>query len=533
MRLVPFLTLLLAMTAVEASAQRHALPTRNETAHTVLRRWAGRPLPTWNARHAKVSAPRIALAKLWFRRDVEAVNTYLKRAEPWSNVGSTWLGHHGDYDFTLVTLVTMLHALRDHPDRLAPATRAHMLDRLFPVTGGTPSVQVPNSLGFVRDTENHILMTESSRYLTNQWLHAHGRDEPAYDNAKNGLGAWMVDYLQQLRAEGFHEFNSIPYEGYTLHALSNLAAFAEPAAVRDAARRLLDDVAWRYALGSLNGRRCVPFRRQLRRAGERSLSADALGAFMTVWLDDPWRRVAPGKGAPNAHAMVVAAAAPHDVPGAAARWAKRKRRDYYVRIGHGDFSSPEIFSGGPGYLISAGGSFRGVLARVVPRPTVLLLNDGAQTINECFHLPGRSNVARWNNTGVHNRLAVGPAPVRVPENASPVAQHDKWRVFEPAAERAPRIAVYNEARFGLLLVLQRNGAPEAQLDALRQANPDRAALRRRFHWPGGRSVTYEVSAPRDRWVIRKVNGAAVSRTFDRWPRWGKQRETVTEALKSE
>jgi hypothetical protein len=36
-----------------------------------------------------------------------------------------------------------------------------------------PLVMVPRTLGLARDTENHLLMTEGSRYLKNRWLALH------------------------------------------------------------------------------------------------------------------------------------------------------------------------------------------------------------------------------------------------------------------------------------------------------------------------------------------------------------------------
>ena len=41
---------------------------------------------------------------------------------------------------------------------------------------------------FLEDSENHILMTEGSRYLKNQWLKKHGNDDPKFDNEINGVG---------------------------------------------------------------------------------------------------------------------------------------------------------------------------------------------------------------------------------------------------------------------------------------------------------------------------------------------------------
>ena len=38
-----------------------------------------------------------------------------------------------------------------------------------------------------------------------------------------------------------------------------------------------------------------------------------------------------------------------------------------------------------------------------------------------------------------------------------------------------------------------------------------------FQWPGGIRITYDVKAPKDKWVIISAGGQAVDRIHDRWP----------------
>ena len=118
--------------------------------------------------------------------------------------------------------------------------------------------KAPRTLGIVNETENHILMTEGSRYLKNRWLQTHGNAAPRYDNAANGMEGKLPAVLAEMKATGLFEFNSQPYIGYTITALLNFEAFgAEP--LRVAAREVLDTLNWSYALGSYRLRHFPPF----------------------------------------------------------------------------------------------------------------------------------------------------------------------------------------------------------------------------------------------------------------------------------
>lgn len=496
-------------------------------ARAVIAHWAGRTLPAWRGQGAKIAGPRIVLARLAAGRGVAGANRYLLGAWPWSGVGSSWdlrelfgrawnyddrlrAGHRGDYDFSLVTLTTVLYLFGDREERLYPETRAHLVEALLTVEGGRPRTRVPYSLGLVRETENHVLMTESSRYLKNQWRRRQGGTDARFDNRRNGLEAWLIAWLDHLLREGFHEFSSIPYEGYTVQALLNLEAFAAAPAVATRARRLLDRLAGHYALGSLDFRRAVPFRRQLRHLGLSALRRDPLGAFMSVWAG-----AAP---ATFCHQALIAAILPYRPPATTLALARKKKASYFARLGHGRQGSPAIFSGGPGYLLSAGGAGRGLAARVVPRPTVLLLSDGAVSIDDCFHLPGRGHPLRWNNTGVYRRLAVGNAGVRVPAGRLPVAVSGRWSLYESGSDGLG-VAVYGREDFGLLKIvaLPAGACPRETLAPLMAANPCEERLGTLFQRPGGGSVGYEPGARPGTWVISSVDGRTVGRAYDRWP----------------
>jgi hypothetical protein len=185
-------------------------------------------------------------------------------------------------------------------------------------------------------------------------------------------------------------------------------------------------------------------------------------------------------------------------------------------VGPGLRSSPELYSGGPGYLLSAGGVHRGKRSLIVARPITLLLDDGARDLTAVLHLAGPgADFTAWNNTGVHRDFAVAAGPVHMPAGWAPKARDAGWAVYHPVAT-APQIAVYSTPALGLV-VLVHEGTPAQILAALTAANPDPDALARRFRWPNGPELAYDVHAPKHRWVMTSVDGARLDRAFDRWP----------------
>lgn len=478
--------------------------------------YAASELDDWR-RTGKGSAPRLMLAKLWTGRDIEAVNAYLCAVTPWSVTGSTWELNQGDYDFTLTILTSMLYFFGDTPDKLYPETVDHMLRVLLVEEGGRRKLKVPRTLGIMFDTENHVLMTESSRYLKNQWLRAHGSDDPAHDNARNGLGDWLEAHLNHLRVEGFHEFNSVPYLQYAVHPIFNLEAFAESPAIAALARSILDNLLWRYALGSLGLRQCAPFRRQPVYIGDLRLNLNRLLPAVEVWTgvnaEEIDQRGLYGFG-------VIAAMLPYRPPVAITPWLREKPTPYLARIGNGRNAVPEIHSGGPGYLLSAGGVCPDPVSQVIPRPTALLLDDDALDLTKVFCIPGAGPWHAWNNTGVHHRFACGNQPVRAPEGLTPAAQSGNWSVFLPPSPTPIAVAVHNQDDFGLMAIFpEMEASAEELLKELIAVNPDTGRLREHFQWPGEakNTIEYDPWAPSGEWVITHVNGQATDRRFTHWP----------------
>ena len=83
---------------------------------------------------------------------------------------------------------------------------------------------VPHADIRVRETENHRLMIESSRYLTNADIIARLEAEN-YDHVddvredQRELRDWLMSRLQDIAAHDFHQYNPRPYTRYTLNAI--------------------------------------------------------------------------------------------------------------------------------------------------------------------------------------------------------------------------------------------------------------------------------------------------------------------------
>jgi len=488
--------------------QRSALTDR------ILEHWANKQLGDWKA-EGKVSAPRALMGRFLLNRDLEAGNEYLQSVTPWGRAGSTWARHpEGDYDFTMTGLVPILFLFGDQPEVLHPETRDHLLNVLLPLEGGDPLVKVPRTLGFVRDTENHLLMTEGSRYLKNRWLELHGSVLPTHNNVTNGLEAWLLNLIEELHTAGLYEFNSIPYEGYTLIALLNLEAFGSET-LRSAARGLIDELNWKYAIGSLNYRRFPPFRRQYAHAADAALDGDRHVALIKTWMSQLPDAPADSALTGSHHIALWACWAPYRLPDETVRWILEKTNDYVVRMGHGPGGSPEIYSGGAGHLLTAGGVNRGKRSLLVARPITLLLKDGATDLSQVLHLAGPGDDFRkWNNTGVWKNFAVAAGPVHIPDAWAADAEGTQWKVYQRGDLC---IAVYSCAELGIVHVVKAN-EPTMVLERVENANGNANILRNSFRYSNGFLIEFDLSAPKNRWIITKLNGEPVDRQFDRWPR---------------
>lgn len=116
----------------------------------------------------------------------------------------------------------------------------------------------------IPETENHLLQIESSRYLKNQLIIRELGDYPGVEDFRDDqedIKEWLLEHLQTYIKDDFSEYNARPYQRYSVNSILNLADFAEDTDVKTGARLVLEYLTAKVAVGSLQARRFVPFRR--------------------------------------------------------------------------------------------------------------------------------------------------------------------------------------------------------------------------------------------------------------------------------
>lgn len=477
--------------------------------------YADRQLPDKEkAKHSDIA--RIIIAKLMQKREVEQINTLLMQLVPWSEHGTQWALHkHGDYDFTEISWCSLLYLFGQQADVLYPATRSHLVNVLIANSGAKHALRTPGSAGLFRETENHILMGEISRYLKNQWLHEHGDTAVAFDNHKNGMENWMLNHLDEKFRGGFYEFNSDPYSGYTIAAINTLFSFTHSDTVRNGANKLLNELMYEYSLGSINQTRHPPFRRQIHRSSRTAFDTDPVSSIVRELV--ALKTGKPLYVAEKQHAL-IALLLHYRLNNSLVSCLTQKNQNYFALLGHGRKGSPEIYTGGPGFVLSAGGVQRGKVSQLAPRPTMLLLNDHVMQRDSCFYICSRGKMKQWNNTGVYQNFACTNDSLHIPPQYSPVYEKDNWKIFE-FKDMGLDIITYHQNGVALLLVMEGTKTTNAGLllDAVIINNKDND-LKKQFTAPGPGMVKYDLNSNKNMWVIKAIDGKSLDRKFDQWPR---------------
>ncbi|MCC6287940.1 MAG: hypothetical protein IT249_08645 [Chitinophagaceae bacterium] len=221
-----------------------------------------------------------------------------------------WCGTNGDYDLSQMHLLPIAYR---YYDKLSPVAREYLIQNLLAqgkihrqgednivTSGGAPIDWSRHGQIFgyrIGETENHILMMHTVRYLTNQLLYQradHAKDHDSrdhdknHDNRRNGFNGaptcmnLLLYLLRNILTDDFSEYNAKSYQQETRHALLNLCSYAYDHEVRLAAQMALDYVSAHIAVSSNDLRRMVPFRR--RNEGKNVKRTWADPDFMNVGL---------------------------------------------------------------------------------------------------------------------------------------------------------------------------------------------------------------------------------------------------------
>lgn len=216
--------------------------------------------------------------------------------------GTFSLKGEGNYDMSEMHLLPMVYR---HYDDLSPAARELLITQLLAngrvhrprrddtfTRDGNPNDW--SRAGFVSpgghhidigETENHILMIVTARYLTNQLLYQRDR-AIKHDNRRNDDGdspscfSLLLSLLRNMLRGDFSEYNAKSYQSETRWALLNLCTYAYDHEVRLGAKMVLDYISAHIAVSTNDLRRLVPFRRKF---NDVNAAHDSNG-FMTVGL---------------------------------------------------------------------------------------------------------------------------------------------------------------------------------------------------------------------------------------------------------
>lgn len=478
----------------------------------ILDGWTSKKPKDWKPdEKVNLKNSRIVISCLLEGKRIEEMNEYLMRQKAVGHPGSPWLLYpNGDYDFTAMAFTALLYLFGEKPGLLYPKTREHLLNHILTIEGD----KFRRNVGymFLEDSENHILMTEGSRYLKNQWLRNHGNTAPQYDNKTNGVEEKLKFFLEEIDTYGFYEFNSAPYLGYTYCALLNLYEFAS-GEIRSLAGKLLDRLNWQYALSSYQFKHFPPNRRRFGKDFKKNIDSDYHTVMLKVWasLYDDSLSVDLSRGQHHALWATFASYKPADK---VIEWILDKPEPYFVKMGHGYNSCPEILSGDKGYLLSAGGANQGRRSLIVAKPIMLFLDDDASEMGETFHMFGPGdNFVDWNNTGVYQDFACTKGKVHIPEGRDALRSSGNWQIF--SVTKGVFLATYSKEELGLMVIVRSNSVENVLEDILNN-NKNEKKLSSRFHHPNGDIIEYDLDSPKNQWVIKSVNGVNMDRDFSQW-----------------
>ena len=207
----------------------------------------------------------VLLAKC-FRGMWNDVNAYLEVERSPGKCGTSYelilfgkkiIDKPGDYDFGLVILTLIAS---ECSSSLTPKSRENLM-KLLNRRGNEFLPESWGVLTVVPESENHVISTNISLYITNEILH---RDtgESIYNNITNGVHTWMVKILNSLYERGMYEYNSKPYTIFAVKSLLVLFTCAKNEEVKNLTKRVLDRLYFKYALQSSHGKCVVPYRRR-------------------------------------------------------------------------------------------------------------------------------------------------------------------------------------------------------------------------------------------------------------------------------
>lgn len=377
----------------------------------------------------------------------------------------------GDFDMALLGCVSLLHLFQEDPVLLTDRTLLHLVTKVVRLWGQSSKAHFDVFFVSVPETENHLFMIESSRFLTNQLIVENVRKLPALaalrdslvgkgvnlDNRRGNLKRHLLKVMHQAMCKGFFEFNAQIYQRFTIHALDNLHSFSRDTAVADAAACLLDYLSASFAFQSFASLRQGPYRRSSEVYLDSSLvNRDAACSFFAIqsgsfpWSADP-RTGLWSHNTAHASLALYSAVLKYRVPAPILHYLRERPAEYRAEIrsayADGGRRVTEVYYGGPSHLLSAGGRYESYdgpnfptsrlwfkdapwVYDVITRSSSLLLDpmqEKPRLLRDILHFRGEQ--WRSNNLAVRRNFLYGYVPAA--EANSPEWPHHipaSWKV---------------------------------------------------------------------------------------------------------
>jgi len=291
---------------------------------------------------------------------------------------------NADFDMALLGCISLLGLFQEDTLLLTDSTYVHLIKNVVRCWGQEPKYYFDVLMLSFQETENHVFMIETTRYLTNQfiWKNRRGLKPVALlrdsllqrniilDNEGGIIYTMLLKQMHQILKAGYFEFNAKIYQRFTLHALDNLYSFAEDSLIIAGSAAVLDYTAAKFAFQSIFSVRLGPYRRNAEKFMDTAImESDEAASFFGVQSGSlPWGRnkIIRYWRTHIAHssAALYSAVLKYRVPGALLDFMQQKREWYLAkmetkhRFNHKPETSPEIYFTGPAFMVSAGGRYK-------------------------------------------------------------------------------------------------------------------------------------------------------------------------------
>jgi hypothetical protein len=366
-----------------------------------------------------------SLSKLATRRDLSGVSEAILKENflPWTpgtdiSLFGKICKKIGDYDFILMGLLHIAY-LDETSGRtlLTPPAREKLVTVLLSQRGSEiyQEFKLKHCLPVkIHDSENHILMIQTSKYLTNQLLRKMHPDDLTLQNEKNGLDEWFLGHLTNFLKNDFEELNSRPYQGHSITPIALLYSYAENLKVRTISQMVLDYLSSKLAVQSIGLRRYTPFRRRKEYRDPVVFTTADSAIFWYAFhagnhdITDISKR----EGKPvelEDYLYVYAAVDSYEIPPFIQDLFYEKN-NIFQKFNAKD---PEIYFGSKSFLLTAGGRHRNVFGfftgenNVWAVPTNIIPKSSGIGMNDVFRLDGPRNWNRRSNLCVQPNFACG------------------------------------------------------------------------------------------------------------------------------